>query len=72
VFEYLDAIDVKTKDAEEKFKALDFEAANFMAKACADILSPAQSQEMGSPLKINTTQELKRWICIITKRKPLL
>lgn len=59
VFEYLDAIDVKTKDAEEKFKALDFEAANFMAKACADILSPAQSQEMGSPLKINTTQEFE-------------
>ena len=59
VFEYLDAIDVKTKDAEEKFKALDFEAANFMAKACADILSPAQSQEMGSPLKINTNQEFE-------------
>jgi hypothetical protein len=59
VFEYLDAIDVKTKDAEEKFKALDFEAANFMAEACADILSPAQSQEMGSPLKINTNQEFE-------------
>jgi hypothetical protein len=59
VFEYSDAIDVKTKDAEEKFKALDFEAANFMAKACADILSPAQSQEMGSPLKINTNQEFE-------------
>jgi len=59
VFEYLDAIDVKTKDAEEKFKALDFEAANYMAKACADILSPAQSQEMGSPLKINTNQEFE-------------
>jgi hypothetical protein len=59
VFEYLDAIDVKTKDAEEKFKALDFEAANFMVKACADILSPAQSQEMGSPLKINTNQEFE-------------
>ena len=59
VFEYLDAIDVKTKDAEEKFKALDFEAANFMAKACADILSPAQSQEMGSLLKINTNQEFE-------------
>ena len=59
VFEYLDAIDVKTKDAEEKFKALDFEAANFKAKACADILSPAQSQEMGSPLKINTNQEFE-------------
>ncbi|CAL6421424.1 unnamed protein product [Bathycoccus prasinos] len=59
VFEYLDAIDVTTKDAEEKFKALDFEAANFMAKACADILSPAQSQEMGSPLKINTNQEFE-------------
>ncbi len=59
VFEYLDAIDVKTKDAEEKFKALDFEAANFMAKACADILSPVQSQEMGSPMKINTNQEFE-------------
>jgi hypothetical protein len=59
VFEYLDAIDVKTKDAEEKFKALDFEAANFMARACANILSPAQSQEIGSPLKINTNQEFE-------------
>jgi len=58
-FEYLDSIDMKTKDAEEKFKTLDFEAANFMAKACADILSPPESHEVGSPMKINTNQEFE-------------
>jgi hypothetical protein len=58
-FEYLDSIDMKTKDAEEKFKTLDFEAANFMAKACADILSPPESHVVGSPMKINTNQEFE-------------
>ena len=58
-FEYLDSIDMKTKDAEEKFKTLDFEAANFMAKACSDILSPPESHEVGSPMKINTNQEFE-------------
>ena len=59
VFEYLDSIDMNTKEAEESFKALDSEAANFMAKACADILSPHVSDEIGSPLKINTNQEFE-------------
>jgi len=58
-FEYLDSIDMKTKDAEEKFKTFDFEAANFMAKACADILSPPESHVVGSPMKINTNQEFE-------------
>ena len=58
-FEYLDSIDMKTNYAEEKFKTLDFEAANFMAKACADILSPPESHEVGSPMKINTNQEFE-------------
>ena len=59
VFEYLDSIDMNTKEAEESFKAIDSEAANFMAKACADILSPHVSDEIGSPLKINTNQEFE-------------
>ena len=59
VFEYLDSIDMNTKEAEESFKALDSEAADFMAKACADILSPHVSDEIGSPLKINTNQEFE-------------
>ena len=59
VFEYLDSIDMNTKEAEESFKALDSEAANFMAKACADILSPHVSDEIWSPLKINTNQEFE-------------
>ena len=58
-FEYLDSIDMKTNYAEEKFKTLDFEAANFMAKACADILSPPESHEVGSPMKVNTNQEFE-------------
>ena len=59
VFEYLDSIDMNTKEAEESFKAIDSEAANFMAKACADILSPTSATKSGSPLKINTNQEFE-------------
>ena len=59
VFDFLDAIDMNTKDAEESFKALDFEASNFMLQICHNILSPPaeSNSEIGSPTKINTFED---------------
>jgi len=59
VFDFLDAIDMNTKDAEESFKALDFEASNFMLQICHNILSPPaeSNSEIGSPTKINTNED---------------
>ena len=52
VFEYLDSIDMNTKEAEESFKAIDSEAANFMAKRMRGyLIPPRQRRNRGRLLK---------------------